>query len=398
MTEARSPGRRSSDVAAVNGSDVHLTIDADLQWYAQNAIADQVAKTGAVSGSIIVMEAKTGKLRAVASSPTFDPTNFAKATPSQLRSPAFQDVYEPGSTVKVLSFAAALEEKLITPSTGVIVPNRLRRGDTTFKDYVDHPTQELTATGVLAKSSNIGTILATEAVPPSTIEKYYRAFGLGAKPGTGFPGEPSGLVTPAAALSGSQRYTELYGQGISVSTLQMTSVFQTIANGGVRVTPRLIDSIDGPQGLVTPAIPEPTRVFSPDTAKDLSAMLEAVVGPGGTGSRISVPGYRLAGKSGTAYRYDDALRDYNGYTLSFIGYAPAEDPEFVVAVVLQKPALSNPSSSGLCGPLFASVMNYALQSYRIAPSGAPAPGFPVLISGLPGGTASVVIRDSRASG
>ena len=127
-------------------------------------------------------------------------------------------------------------------------------------------------------------------------------------------------------------------------------------------------------------------------------MLEAVVGPGGTGSRISVPGYRVAGKSGTAYRYDDALRDYNGYTLSFIGYAPADNPEFVVAVVLQKPALSNPSSSGLCGPLFASVMNYALQSYRIAPSGTPAPGLPVLISGLPGGAAPVVIRDTRTSG
>ncbi len=392
------PWAQVSDVAAVNGSDVHLTIDADLQWYAQNAIAEQVSKTGAVSGSIIVMEAKTGKLRAVASSPTFDPSNLAKATPSQLRSPAFQDVYEPGSTVKVLSFAAALEEKLITPSTGVIVPNRLRRGDTTYKDYVDHPTQELTATGVLAKSSNIGTILSTESVPPSTIEKYYRAFGLGAKPGTGFPGEPSGLVTPAASLSGSQRYTELYGQGISVSTLQMTSVFQTIANGGVRVTPRLIDTVDGPQGPVTPTTPEPTRVFSADTAKDLSAMLEAVVGPGGTGSRISVPGYRLAGKSGTAYRYDDALRDYNGYTLSFIGYAPADNPEFVVAVVLQKPALTNPSSSGLCGPLFASVMNYALQAYRVAPSGTPAPGLPILISGLPGGVAPVVIRDSRTSG
>lgn len=392
------PWARLSNVAAVDGSDVHLTIDADLQWYAQNAIAEQVSKTGSISGAILVMEAKTGKLRAVASSPTFDPANLAKATPSQLRSSALQDVYEPGSTAKVLSIAAALEEKAITPSTGVIVPNRLRRGDTTYKDYTDHATLDLTVAGILAKSSNIGTILATESVPASKIEQYYRAFGLGAKPGTGFPGEPAGLITPAGELSGSQRFTQLYGQGVSVSTLQMVSVYQTIANGGVRIAPRLIDSIDGPDGPTTPPTPEPTRVVSEQTAHDLGAMLEGVIGPGGTGSKISVPGYRVAGKSGTAYRYEDALRDYSGYTLSFIGYAPADNPQFVVAVILQKPALTNPSSSGLCGPVFANVMNYALQAYRVPPTGTPSPGLPLTISTLPGGEAPVVIRDSRTNG
>jgi cell division protein FtsI (penicillin-binding protein 3) len=385
-------------VEAVDGLDVTLTIDSDLQWTAQHLIAEQVAKTGSISGYVVVMEAKTGKLRAVASAPSFDPTQVGKAKASQLRSAAFQDLYEPGSTAKVMSMAAALEEGLVTPATGVVVPNRLRRADRTFKDFADHPTQNLTVAGVLAKSSNIGTILSTEAVPPATMERYYRAFGLGSPSAVGFPAEPTGGVTPAAQLSGSQRYTQLFGQGISLSAIQATSVFQTIANKGVRMPATLIEGTSEPGRPVAPqALPEGQRVVSEKTATELSQMLEGVTGTGGTATKVVIPGYRVAGKTGTAYRYEDRLADYSGYTTSFIGFAPADDPQFVVAVTLQKPALDNPSGSGLCGPIFTEVMSYALQSYQVPPTGTTAPGLPLTFDGSTQGAAGV-ISDSKPNG
>ena len=287
---------------------------------------------------------------------------------SALGNKAFEEVYEPGSTAKVITISAALEEKLITPSTGVIVPNRIKRSDTTFRDSHDHKTLELTVAGVLAKSSNIGTILATEAMPATTLEKYHRAYGLGSTSGTGFPGESAGLLPAAAAQSGSQRYTTMFGQGLSVTAIQAAGVFQTIANGGVRVPPTLVEGSTAADGSfeATPA-PDGIRVVSQETATAVSQMLEEVVSPGGTAPHVAIPGYRIAGKTGTANRAEGG--GYSGYTTSFIGFAPAENPEFVVAVTLQKPTSGSPSGGSQCGPIFKDVMTYVLQAYQVPPTG-----------------------------
>ncbi|MEI2765869.1 MAG: penicillin-binding protein 2 [Dermatophilaceae bacterium] len=378
---------------AVPGVDVTTTVDSDLQWYAENAIANQVTKLGAASGYVVVMEAKTGKVRALASYPTFDPAATKEWTLDGLRNHAVEDVYEPGSTGKVMSVAAAIEEQKVTPTTPIVVPNRIKRSDKQFKDHNEHDTLELTVAGALAKSSNIGVILATESVPAATIDAYYRAFGMGAKTGMGLPGESAGLLTPVAELNGSQRYTMLFGQGYSLTALQAAGVYQTIANKGVRVAPTIVEGTQAPDGPFVPAAAhQGVRVVSESTARQVGEMLEEVVAPGGTAPQVAIPGYRVAGKTGTANRYDESAGRYSGYTTSFLGYAPAEDPEFVVAVTLQRPQVDDPSGSGLAGPVFKDVMAYALQSYRIAPSGTPGPTIPLTAPGASSNPAAILDR------
>jgi len=382
---------------AVPGQDVTTTVDSDLQWFAQNSIAGQVSRTGALSGYVVVMEAKTGKVRALGSYPTLDPGAAKDWTPEMLRNHAVEDVYEPGSTGKVMSVAAAIEEKAVSPTTGVVVPNRLKRSDKEFKDHNEHGTLNLTVAGALAKSSNIGVILATEAVKASTMERYFRAFGMGAKTGLGLPGESPGLLTPTNELSGSQRYTMLFGQGYALTALQSAGVFQTIANQGVRVAPSLVEGTRTGSGpLVAAQQNQGTRVISDDTARQVSEMLEEVVAPGGTAPQLAIPGYRVAGKTGTANRYDEGAGKYNGYTTSFIGYAPADDPKFVVAVTLQRPQVDNPSGGGLAGPVFKDVMTYALQAYQVPPTGASPPNIPLTVTGS--GAAPGVIIDTKPNG
>lgn len=393
------PWAQRDNEPAQNGSDVRLTIDADLQWMAENALAAQVIHVGAKSGYVVVMEAKTGKLRAVASYPSYDPTDIKHTSPSALGGKAFTDVFEPGSTAKVMSVAAAIEEGAVGPTTPVIVPNRIQRSDKTFKDYIDHPQWNLTVAGVLAKSSNIGTILSTESVPATKMDAYFRAFGLGSKTAVDFQGESAGLLAPAADLNGSQRYTMLYGQGLAITAVQATGVFQTIANKGVRVPPSLVESTTAPDGTVSaPAPAEGQRVVSESTATQMSQMLEEVTQPGGTAPMVAIHGYRVAGKTGTANRVEEG-RGYvgSGYTVSFIGYAPAEDPQFVISVIVQKPALDHPGSGAICGPVFKDVMTYALARNQIPPTGQAAAVVPLTTAPQTPGTPGVV-SDRRPNG
>ncbi|MCZ9339996.1 penicillin-binding transpeptidase domain-containing protein, partial [Streptomyces sp. TRM76130] len=216
--------------------------------------------------------------------PGFDPGDLAHADPDALGNGALQDAFEPGSTAKVMSMAAVLEEGAATAGTHVTVPNRLHRGDRLFKDDVDHPTWYLTLNGVLAKSSNIGTILATGELGETQEEanqvlySYLRAFGLGSYSGLDFPGETKGILAAPGQWSTSQQYTIPFGQGVSVNALQAASVYSTIANGGVRIEPTLVKGTTDAEGGYTPAEePEKTRVISEKTAKTLSRMLESVV-------------------------------------------------------------------------------------------------------------------------
>jgi cell division protein FtsI (penicillin-binding protein 3) len=362
------PGSERTVTEVQNGRDVRLTIDADMQWYAQNAIAKQVTAVGAESGTAVVIEVATGKVRAAASYPTFDPNDIAAADKKTLGNFAFNDAFEPGSTGKLMTMAAALQEGVITPTTGVIVPERLPRAGIRFKDNEAHGVENMTATGVIGKSSNMGTILIGERVKPQVMESYYRKFGVGQKTPIGFPGESAGVLAKASDWNAQQRYTLLFGQGYAVTAVQAASVFQTIANGGVRIAPSLVEGTVNDAGTLVPT-PAATgeRVVSQQTATELSRMMEEVTGPDGTARDARIKGYRVAGKTGTADRYDDKLKRYNGFTASFIGYAPAEKPKYVVAVFIQKPA-SGMFGGALAGPVFNQVMTYLIERDNTPPS------------------------------
>ncbi|MGM9386224.1 peptidoglycan D,D-transpeptidase FtsI family protein [Streptomyces antibioticus] len=390
---AQSGGRQvptagSTETPAVPGSDIELTLDRDIQWAAQNAITEQVAKSGADRGYVIVQDTRTGEILAMANSPGFDPNDLTKADADALGNAALQDAYEPGSTAKIMSMAAVLEENVATPLTHVTVPNRLHRGDRLFKDDIDHATWYLTLNGVLAKSSNIGTILATgelgktQAEANRVLYSYLRKFGLGSYTGVGFPGETKGILAAPADWSTSQQYTIPFGQGVSLNALQAASVYSTIANGGVRVEPTLVRGTQGPDGRFTPApAPDKRRVVSEKTAKTLARMLESVVDDQeGTGTKARIPGYRVAGKTGTANRVDPATGKYKGYTSSFAGFAPADNPRVTVYCAIQNATKGSYFGGQICGPIFKQVMEFALKTLQVPPTGAKPASLPVSFS------------------
>ena len=361
------PGSQRVDTPVVNGRDVKLTIDADLQWYAQNALAKQVTGVGAESGTAVVIEVATGKIRAAASYPTYD-SNDPAASKSNLANRAFWEAFEPGSTGKLMTMAAALEQKIVTPDTGVIVPVRLPRAGIRFKDNEPHGVENMTATGVIAKSSNMGTMLIGERVPPDVMESYYRKFGVGSKTPVNFPGESAGQLAKAKDWNAAQRYTLLFGQGYSVTAVQATSVFATIANKGVRVPPSLIEgTVDDSGNLLPAAATTPTRVVSEDTAVKLSRMMEEVTGRERHRERRAHQGLprRRQDRHGRPLRRGPGR--YNGFTASFIGYAPAEKPKYVVGVFIQKPS-AGMFGGMLAGPVFNQVMTYLIERTGAPPS------------------------------
>jgi len=355
----------------IGGNDLQLTIDRDIQWVAQRAIASQVRRTKADSGTVIVQDVHTGEILAMATAPTFDPNNPGAAPAEDRGNRAVSQVYEPGSIGKAITMSALLDSGAATPDTKIRVPGTLPRAGHVLHDDVNHGWERLTLSGVLAKSSNIGTVLATDTMGISTLYKYMKAFGLGEQSGLSFPGESRGILADVGDWSGTQKYTVPFGQGYAVNTVQAASVYQTIANGGVRVAPRLIESWTDSTGLRhVPAASETSRVISPATAAAVTRMLEAVVHPGGTAWKVKVPGYRLAGKTGTAQFADPKCGCYRGYTASFAGFAPADNPEIVVSVTLQRPVKGH-FGGDLGGPVFMRTVTFALQALGIRPSGVP---------------------------
>jgi cell division protein FtsI (penicillin-binding protein 3) len=355
------PTGYNQTVPAVPGGDVLLHLDQDLQWYAYNTVAQQVQELEAAAGYVVVMDVQ-GRLRATAQYPTFDPEQRGKPG-AVLRNMAFQDVFEPGSTAKVMSVGAALAEGVVSPTTMFAVPDKISRADKVFHDSHSHPEERLTVAGILAQSSNVGSIEVGEKVSPEKLEAYYRGFGAGQLSATRFPGEAAGLFAPASQWSGSQRYTVLFGHGMAMSAVQAAGVFQTVANGGVRVPASVVAGVTQPDGsFVANPAPTPVRVVPETVAGQLRRMMESVVGEGGTAKQAMIPGYRVAGKTGTAELYGG-----RGYTSSFIGFAPAEKPQFIVAVVLQNPKKGH-YGGATAGPVFRKVMSYALSAAGIPPS------------------------------
>ena len=380
QTYERGPGGRviptqnQASVAAIPGGDVRLTIDRDIQFVAQEAIEGVVQRSGASSATAVVMDVQTGEILAMATAPDFDPNAVTQSLPEERRNRAITDIFEPGSTGKVITAAAVINEGAVDPLTPIKVPGQLTRGGKSFNDYWDHGTLRLTMSGVFAKSSNIGTILAAEKMPKSQLARYMERFGIGEKTALGLPGESAGLILDQERWSGTTFPTMAFGQGYSVNTVQMTSVFATIANGGVRVQPSIIESITQPDGSVdATADAERDRVVSEDTARQVLAMMEAVVGEGGTAPQARIPGYRVAGKTGTAQFVDPDCRCYAGdVTASFIGVAPADAPRLAVGVFVHQPQRGR-GGGELAAPVFQEITTYALQAMQIPPSGKRAP-------------------------
>lgn len=354
------PGSAETVEQPVPGTAVQLTIDRDIQYVAQRALANEVMATGAESGSIVVMDPRNGDILALSAVPTFDANSPGAADEANRGNRAITDVFEPGSTSKVITVAAVLEEGAADANSMFTIPPTLDRGGKTFHDATQHGGYEWDLATILAQSSNIGTILAAERVPEATMFDYFERFGIGQPSGIGLPGESPGYLPPMDTWSATTFPTMAFGQGFSVNAIQMADVFSTIANDGVRMPARIVADSSIPTA-------EGERVISERTAKTIREMLERVVAAGGTAPMAGIPGYRVGGKTGTAQVIDPECGCYNGETIgSFIGMAPIEDPELVIAVTIVKPKVVQMGGE-LAGPVFREVMTYALQAQRVAP-------------------------------
>jgi cell division protein FtsI (penicillin-binding protein 3) len=369
----RIPSADSETEESIPGVDVQLTIDRDIQFVAERAIRSKVNEANADSGTVVAMDPRTGEVLALATYPSFDPRDPTAAPAADRGNRALAEIYEPGSTSKVMTMAAALDAGAVRPTTKIEVPPVLYRGGDDFNDHTPHGTLHLTATGVLAQSSNIGTILIAEKLGDEALYDYLRKFGMGSTSGLDVPGESAGLLPDVDDWGPTNAATIAFGQGLSLNAVQSTSVFATIANGGVRVEPTVVAGTTDPDGSFTAEPPpERHRVVTASTAKTLRQMMETVVSEQGTAPMAQIPGYRVAGKTGTAERVDESCGCYRGYTASFIGFAPADKPAVVVSVTLQDP--KNGHYGGvLGGPVFKKVTSFALQSQQVPPTAKSAP-------------------------
>ena len=366
---AEIPGSQSEIIAAKPGTSIRLTIDRDIQWVASKAISEAVKSAHASSGTVIVMDPKTGAILAHATAPTFDLNNRDNVSLAAMRNPSVQDVYEPGSTGKVMTISAAIEENKVTPTTIFTVPDRIKRGGSTFHDHKNHPDWRLTTAGILAVSSNTGTIQIGEKLSHNQLHDYLSKFGIGESTGSGLPGESRGILRPVSDWSATSAPTIAFGQAYSVTAMQATSVFATIANNGVRVSPTVIAGTNEANGNFTPAKARTyVRVISSETAQKVRLMMESVVSANGTAPSAAIPGYRVAGKTATANRYNDVCGCYSGFTASFIGFAPSDAPRYVISVTIQDPKGMH-WGGFLGGPVFKKVMSFVLETKHIPPTG-----------------------------
>jgi len=356
---------------AVDGGTVRLTIDEDLQYTVQQYLDSAVQESGARSGQVTIEDAKTGQVLAMASTGTFDPQDPSSVSDGQSLNPNIQSVFEPGSANKIVTFSAAVEKGLINPQSVISVPDTIQMGGITVHDAWWHPVQNFTATGVLAESSNVGTLEIAQKVGEQTFNDYLKKFGLGQKTGVELPGESAGLLPDISTWSDSTFANLPIGQGVAVTSLQLASMYQTIANNGVRVPPRIVDSVTNPDGTVTPT-PQPAgiSVVSAKTAQTVRTMLESVTLKGGTGTKAAIAGYRIAGKTGTAQQPDPKTGAYSDsvYWDTFAGIAPADNPQFVVSIMIDNPA-HGLEGGDVAAPLFHHIASYELTKSKTPPSG-----------------------------
>ena len=364
----RIPSSSQTSQPTENGGALNLTIDANLQFFAQQVLADTVNNLSAEWASAIVLEVETGKILAAAEAPTVDPNDPAAVESADRGSRIFQAAFEPGSIMKALSAAMVLDTGTADEYDTVAAPDRMQLDfdNEYIKDSFSHEDFTLSLAGVLRYSSNTGMTTFASQIDRKVRYDYLQKFGFGSVSPLMFEGESSGILHPVSEWDEMTNLVTTFGQGISVTSLQMAYAYQAIANGGVRLDPLLVDSCLNEDGTVAyEPTQQATRVVSTASANLDLELMEKVVEFGGVGKTAAIPGYRVAGKTGTAQ-----LKDGSGYgeeyAISFYGIAPAEDPKFVVGITIYKP--EGVSNSSQATPPFKAIMQQALKHYRIPPS------------------------------
>ena len=378
------PGSYRNRHDAVNGSTLQLTLDDDIQFYVQQQV--QLAKdaSGAKNASAVVLDAKTGEVLAMANDNTFDPSqDIGRQSDRQIGNLPVSSPFEPGSVNKIVTAAAVIENGLSNPDEVLSVPGTIGMGGVTIKDAWGHGVAPYTTTGVFGKSSNVGTLMLVQRLGPEKFYEMLGKFGLGQRTGVGLPGESAGIVPPIDQWSGSTFSNLPIGQGLSMTLLQMTAMYQAIANDGVRIPPRIVKATIGPDGSRTEAPrPEGIQVVSADTARTVRDMLRAVVQRDptgvqqGTGPAAAVDGYQVAGKTGTAQQINPACGCYyeNVYWITFAGMAPSDDPRYVIGIMLDNPVRNADGTPGhSAAPLFHNIAGWLLQRENVplSPPGRP---------------------------
>ena len=361
----RIPYATNEDVPVQDGDSIKLTIDQDLQYFAQQTIAAQTREYNAEWGNVVVVEVETGNVVAMAESTTADPNNPGATDAESRKARSVTDSFEPGSTTKVITMAGALEQGLITPTSQFPIGSNYTIDGQTFKDAYEHGDLRMTASGILANSLNTGTVMVGQKLTPQERYDWLRKFGIGRELGTGLNGETSGLLAKPEEWDTRQQYTVLFGQGLTQTALHTAMVYQTIANDGVRMQPRLVDSTidaDGVEHKIDDGAG--TRVVSEKTAREVQRMLETVTVEG-SGSSGALEKYRVGAKTGTA-EAPSPNGGYDGVTVSYAGIAPMDDPKYVAVVTIQRPKgdlyYVEP------GKTFQKVMEHVLTTNNIAPS------------------------------
>ncbi|CAM4348708.1 penicillin-binding protein 2 [Nocardia ninae] len=381
------PGSWRDKQDAVNGNGVELTLDSDLQYYVQQQVQQARDLSGANSASAVVLDAKTGQVLSMANDNTFNPKlspqNWASA---DMDNPSVTEVFEPGSVNKIVTAAAAIEYGLTNPDEVHQVPGNIRMAGVTVNDAWQHDVAPYTTTGIFGKSSNVGTLMLAQRVGEDRFADMLHRFGLGQRTGVGLPGESAGVVPARDQWSGGTFANLPIGQGLSMTTLQMTAMYQAIANDGVRIPPRIIKAKVAPDGTRTDETqPDGVRVVSPQTAATLRTMFQSVVqrdpmdaNENGTGGPAAIEGYQIAGKTGTAQKVDPSCGCYStsSFYITFAGIAPADNPRYVIGLMLDNPVRSSDGSGGQsAAPLFHNIASWAMQRDRIPPSPEPSKRF-----------------------
>jgi cell division protein FtsI (penicillin-binding protein 3) len=363
VTDAKGEPIRLETVSeAKNGEDVELTLDPAIEAKTEQVLAE-VGETYSPKGATaIVMDPRDSQVLAMANWPPVDPADLSSATPEDLLNRATGFTYEPGSTFKAFTVSAALEDGLVTPETTFTLPPQLQVADRTIEDAEPRPTVTLSVAQILAQSSNIGAVTIGLRLGSKIFSRWIDRFGFGRPTGVRFPAEEQGLVPKLDEYSGSTMGNLPMGQGLSVTPMQMIAGYQAIADGGILHRPRLIERI----GDEPVREPPGHRVISATVAAQVREMLEGVLAPGGTASEVSVPGYTLAGKTGTAQVAEDGTYSKTKFIASFIGFAPAQDPKLLVSVMVDEPQ-GEIYGGSVAAPAFGKIAEFALPYLGVAP-------------------------------
>jgi cell division protein FtsI (penicillin-binding protein 3) len=348
-----------------SGASLSLTLDANIQRRTENVLGAVALKFAPKDATAIVMDPRTGAILALANWPQVNANDPAAAPEGALQDRAVGFDYEPGSTFKAVTVSGALQRGLITPNTPFSIPDQIQISDRTIHDDTEHAEETLTTAQILAQSSNVGAIKIGALEGPYSFNDWVHRFGFGAPTGVDLPGEEMGRTLPLKEYSGSSMGNLPIGQGELVTPMQMATAYSAIANGGILRAPHIVNTVDGR------AQPQPAghRVISPTTAAEVRKMLEGVLAPGGTASEVSIPGYQLAGKTGTASKIDKETGEYSksAYVASFIGFAPATNPKLLCAVVVDEPQSGSIFGGTVAAPAFGQIMSFALPYLRIPP-------------------------------